>query len=332
MDKEIGLRLTADASQVSDAAKQLAIFEKRLEEVKAALKQNKDEAGDTTKYAKLREEQIKLQKAATDTRKEIRDQERDFKQAKFPADSIIGLRKRYRELFHEIEGLSKADPEFKRKSKEAKELSDEINKLSKNAGSYKDNIGRYAESIGGLFGNFGSLAGGLAAGGGIVVLEILKEGVVIVSELTQEMVKLRGEISNLTGAQGEELDRFAAKLSSVAKTFGKDTNELLISANALAKAYDIDLGQALDQISKGFLAGADAQGEYLKKIEEYPIHLKNAGFSVEEFIKLATQEVRAGIYDDKLIDTIKETDLSLKEFTKTQRDALLALGRVCKRA
>jgi len=327
MDKEIGLRLTADASQVSDAAKQLAIFEKRLEEVKAALKQNKDEAGDTTKYAKLREEQIKLQKAATDTRKEIRDQERDFKQAKFPADSIIGLRKRYRELFHEIEGLSKADPEFKRKSKEAKELSDEINKLSKNAGSYKDNIGRYAESIGGLFGNFGSLAGGLAAGGGIVAgLEILKEGVVIVSELTQEMVKLRGEISNLTGAQGEELDRFAAKLSSVAKTFGKDTNELLISANALAKAYDIDLGQALDQISKGFLAGADAQGEYLKKIEEYPIHLKNAGFSVEEFIKLATQEVRAGIYDDKLIDTIKETDLSLKEFTKTQRDALLALG------
>lgn len=327
MDKQIGLRLKVDAQQVSDAAKRLAELELELQQVSDALKANKKEAGGTQEYAKLREEQIKLQSAAADVRKEIRQQEKAFKDAKFPEDSIIGLRKRYRELKREIDGLSSADPEFKRKAKEAEQLSNQINDLNKAAGSYKDNIGRYAQDIGGLFGNIGGLAGGLAAGGGIVAgLEILKEGAQVVLELTGEMVKLRGEIQQLTGATGADLDRFASKLTAVASTFGKDTNELLIAANALAQAYDIDLGEALERLEVGFLSGADAQGEFLDKVREYPTQLKNAGFSVEEFIKLASQEVKDGIYSDKLIDTLKEADLSLKEFTKTQRDALIAIG------
>ncbi|MCA9366758.1 hypothetical protein KC887_00635 [Candidatus Kaiserbacteria bacterium] len=327
MDKQIGLRLNVDARQVSQGAKELAELEKRLQEVSAALKKNKQEAGSTQEYAKLREEQIKLQGAANEVRKEMRQQEQAFKDAKFPKDSIIGLRAEYRKLKREIDGLSSADPEFEKKAKQAEQLSNQINELSKQAGSYKDNIGRYAQDIGGLFGNVGALAGGLATGGGIVAgLEILKEGAQVVLELTGEMVKLRGEIQQLTGATGAQLDGFASKLTAVANTFGKDTQELLVAANALAKAYDIDLGEALDRISDGFLAGADAQGEFLDKVREYPVQLKNAGFSVEEFIKLATQEVKEGIYSDKLIDTLKESDLALKEFTKAQRDALVVLG------
>lgn len=327
MDKQIGLKLTVDARDVSSSAKQLAEFEKRLDEVRKALQQNKKEAGSTEEYAKLRQEQLKLQGAANEVRKEMRAQEKAFKDAKFPADSIIGLRKRYRELKHEIDGLSSADPEFKKKAREAEQLSNQINDLNKAAGSYKDNIGRYAQDIGGLFGGLGGLAGGLAAGGGVIAgLELLKEGAAIVLDLTQQMVKLRGEIQNLTGATGDELDRYAVQLNSIATTFGKDTQELLIAANALSKAYDIDLGEALDKLSQGFLAGADAQGEFLDKVREYPVQLKNAGFSVDEFIKLATQEVNAGIYSDKLIDSLKEADLALKEFTKSQRDALVVLG------
>ena len=327
MDKQIGLRLNVDAREVSEGAKKLAELELELHRVSEALKKNKKEAGSTQEYAQLREEQIKLQGAAADVRKELRDQEKAFKDAKFPEDSIIGLRKRYRELKREIDGMSSADPQFKEKAKEAEQLSNKINDLNKSAGSYKDNIGRYAQDIGSLFGNFGSLAGGLAAGGGIAAgLEILKEGAQVVLELTGEMVKLRGQINLLTGAEGAQLDGFASKLTAVANTFGKDTDELLIAANALSKAYDIDLGEALDRLSDGFLAGADAQGEFLDKVREYPMQLKNAGFSVEEFIKLASQEVKDGIYSDKLIDTIKEADLSLKEFTKAQRDALIAIG------
>lgn len=327
MDKQIGLRLTVDARDVSSSAKQLAEFEKRLDEVRKALQENKKEAGSTQEYARLREEQLKLQGAANEVRKEMRQQEKAFKDAKFPSDSIIGLRKRYRELKHEIDGLSSADPEFKKKALEAEQLSNRINELNKSAGSYKDNIGRYAQDIGGLFGNFGALAGGLAAGGGLAAaFEILREGTQIVSDLTQEMVTLRGQIKQLTGATGAELDGFATKLSATAQTFGKDTSELLTAANALSKAYDIDLGEALDRLNVGFLAGADSQGEFLDKVKEYPAQLKNAGFSVDEFIKLATQEVKEGIYSDKLIDTLKEADLSLKEFTKTQRDALQVLG------
>ena len=88
----------------------------------------------------------------------------------------------------------------------------------------------------------------------------------------------------------------------------------------------MDIGQALDALETGFLAGADAQEGFLDKVREYPTQLDNAGFSLQEFIKLATTEVRAGIFDDKLLDTIKEANLSITELTQTQKDALLPLG------
>ena len=88
----------------------------------------------------------------------------------------------------------------------------------------------------------------------------------------------------------------------------------------------ISFEEAMSLIETGFLAGADANGDFLDKVKQYPVQFKNAGFSAEEFIKISAQEVKSGIYGDKLLDSIKESDLAIKEFTNTQRDALKVLG------
>lgn len=134
-----------------------------------------------------------------------------------------------------------------------------------------------------------------------------------------ESVKLTQQ---LTGFDGKELEQYRASVQATANTFDKEFNEVLRSANSLSKQMKISQQEALDLINQGFVRGADLNGEFLDKLKEYPVQFKNAGFSAQDFIDIATQEVKGGVYNDKLVDALKEADLALKEMTKTQRDAL----------
>lgn len=135
-----------------------------------------------------------------------------------------------------------------------------------------------------------------------------------------ESVKLTQQ---LTGFDGDRLQEFRASVQATASTFDKEFNEVLRSANALSKQMQISQEEALDLINQGFVRGADASGDFLKKLEEYPVQFRNAGFTAQDFIDIATQEVKGGIYDDKLLDTLKEADIALKEFTTATEDALI---------
>ncbi len=134
-----------------------------------------------------------------------------------------------------------------------------------------------------------------------------------------ESVKLTQQ---LTKFDGKELSQYRAAVQATAETFDKEFNEVLRSANSLSKQMGITQQEALGLINQGLTRGADINGDFLKKLEEYPVQFKNAGYSAQEFIDIATQEAKGGVYDDKLIDALKEADLALKEMTKTQQDAL----------
>lgn len=126
----------------------------------------------------------------------------------------------------------------------------------------------------------------------------------------------------LTELQGKDLSDYRAEVQGLATTFDKEYNEVLRSANALSKQMKISQTEALEYIKQGFVRGADAQGKFLENLKEYPIQFKNAGYSAQEFIDIATQEAKGGVFNDKLIDTIKEMNLSLKELDKAQVDIL----------
>jgi len=145
-----------------------------------------------------------------------------------------------------------------------------------------------------------------------------------IRDITLEYEKLFSEVNKTTGLVGQSLVENTARLSAASETFDQDFGRILQSANNAAQGFDRDFGDVLDNIELGLLniASGDAQDEFLDSFREYPQLIDSAGFSLEEFTKLAVASSKRGIFSDKLIDSIKEGDLSLKEFTKTQKDAL----------
>lgn len=137
-----------------------------------------------------------------------------------------------------------------------------------------------------------------------------------------ELSKTLKLTEQLTELQGEELSNYRAQVSGVAKAFNQEYNEVLKAAVSLSKQMGISFDKSLSLIEEGFVRGANVNGDFLEKVREYPIQFKNAGYSAQEFIDLATQEAKGGVFSDKLLDAIKEANLSLKEMTKTQKEAL----------
>ncbi len=183
-----------------------------------------------------------------------------------------------------------------------------------------DKIGLPGGGGGGIGGLIGGLGVGAAAGGGALVAAF---GLV---SFQQELEKSRRQVALLTGETGAGLDRITAKVKSTADTFDKDFNEVLIAGNAFSKNLGISQEEAFDLISKGLAVGADASGEFLDILREYPTFFKEAGIAADEAIAIISQQVTSGVYSDKGIDTIKEATLTLREMTEPTREALEAIG------
>ncbi len=137
---------------------------------------------------------------------------------------------------------------------------------------------------------------------------------------------LRANIQRLAGLQGSALDNATTKISSLSTVFKKDVDDMTDAINSFAKQSEIGFGEALILAEKGFLQGADARGDFLSKLKEYPIQFRKAGLSAQQLVRIMTQEVRGGVFDDKLSDTIKETGLRLRELTPAAIAALKPLG------
>lgn len=183
-----------------------------------------------------------------------------------------------------------------------------------------DTSGKSAGMFSGIVGKIGPL---MAAAFAVdLVVDFTKSMI----DLEKEVNGIQKTIARFSGQSGKDLDATTAKALALSETFGKDVNEVLLTVNAFSAQTGESFQDSLALIEAGFLNGADASGEFLDFLREYPVQFKNAGFSAEEFIKISTQQVRGGIYSDKLLDTVKELDLSLKELTKTQIDALKPLG------
>lgn len=145
-------------------------------------------------------------------------------------------------------------------------------------------------------------------------------------DLAQQTMKYRQQIQKLTGESGQSLADLTASIEGSANTFGKEVDEMAVANNTLAKSFGITQQVANELIDKGFISGADASGEFLAMLKEYPTQFKAAGLSAEQSIALMTQSVKSGVYSDKGADVIKEGTLRLREMTKATREALKGVG------
>lgn len=141
-------------------------------------------------------------------------------------------------------------------------------------------------------------------------------GLVEATRLTQQF----------TSKSGDDLKAYRNQVQAVADTFDKDFKEVLIASNAVSKQFGVSADEALNLIQDGFVAGADANGEFLDTLKEYPAYFKEAGISADQFVAIVAQTNKSGIFSDKGVDAIKEANLRLREMTTATAEALDAIG------
>lgn len=139
----------------------------------------------------------------------------------------------------------------------------------------------------------------------------------------QEATRLTKQFTEMSG---NELKEYRTEVQALADFYGKDFREMLVSANALSKQFGISQQEALDIIKDGFVAGADAGGQFLDILREYPAYFKEAGITAEQFVAIVAESNRQGIFSDKGIDAIKEANTRLREMTTATAEALDGIG------
>ena len=152
------------------------------------------------------------------------------------------------------------------------------------------------------------------------------------SALTQFSDRMKGlqsaniAITQLTGKTGEEMLKLRNNVQAVSEHFGADFNETLRAANALSKGFGITIDEAMKLVQDGLVSGANAGGDFIDTVREYPRYFKEAGLSAEDFIAIATNAAQQGVFSDKGVDTIKEGNLRIREMTTATADALNNIG------
>lgn len=183
-------------------------------------------------------------------------------------------------------------------------------------------IGDGAKALGktllGLLSNpvFLAIAGIAAVGAAFKWWYDYNAGLVEATRLTQQF----------TGKSGDDLKAFRNEVQAVADTFGADFRETLIATNALSQQFGISANEALQLVKDGFLSGADANGEFLDTLKEYPAYFKEAGISADQFVAIVAQTNKMGIFSDKGVEAIKEANLRLREMTTATAAALDGIG------
>ena len=148
-------------------------------------------------------------------------------------------------------------------------------------------------------------------------------------KMSEKMKSIQDEnvlTSQLTGKTGEEMLKLRNNVKATADQFGEDFSETMIAVNSLSKGFGISIEEAMQLMRDGFVSGANANGEFIDTLKEYPRYFAEAGLSAEQFVAITTNAAKQGIYSDKGVDTIKEGNLRIREMTKATAEALDAIG------
>jgi hypothetical protein len=323
------------------------IYEVEIKGVKSAVESQEDlarairettnarkaEKFNTEEYKRLSEQLAALRAIQQQQRQEERNAINQFQQNADKGKNsyralnaeLVRLRNSYKDLTAEERRGSFGEETLRR----IQELDRELKDIDASLGQFQRNVGNYGEAFQGVFTQlsgfdiaaFASIPGAAAAIG-----EALIGALQNVYELVQGIRELRGEISTLTDASGAELDDFTARIKGVATTFQADEKQIIESANAVANAFNITFGEALTRIEEGFVAGSNANGEFLDTVREYPRLFQEAGLNADQFFKVANRQATEGIFSDKGADAVKEAALSLRELTPATLKALEGIG------
>lgn len=299
--------------------------EERIRFIKEAL-----ELADKEIHSK--EEAMEVNKRLRKASNMLKDTDEDYRNTLGKLNSTIGVNTDY--IKRNSDRYTQQKMTIGNYKEEVKAAWMELNHLNDSMGSFGIISGSFGDSLQSL-GNAGSMLEGLsgigkifqnkwllglgavgAAGAGIGWWVNYNKGLTEATRLTQQF----------TEKSGEDLKAYRTEVQSVADFYNKDFREVLVGANALSKQFGISAEESIGLIRDGFIAGADANGEFLDTLREYPAYFREAGISAEAFIAITAQAAKSGIYSDKGVDVIKEGNIRIREMTDATAAALEGIG------
>jgi hypothetical protein len=321
------LKKTADVDEIKK-------LEKKLIDLKAAQSLVNDV---TREQVKLRKEEIagidKSEGAYRRLSKELNDQRKRYKDL---AAAQQDNTQEARDLLVSINALDKR----------LKGIDATVGQFQRNVGGYTEALSNFFPKLGGSLGQVTGAIGGLsmgitqlgkttgaanislgAIGIALTAFSAISEIFATVNQTVEETRRLSQQVNNFTQASGLTLQSFVAQSKAIATTYSQDVDSIIVAANTASKELGVTFPEALNAIELGFRKGADAQGEFLQSLREYPSQLGQAGFTLKEFTAIAIDSANQGIYSDKAIDAIKEFGTQTREQTKSVKDSFIdALG------
>ena len=349
MDTKLGFSIEILGAQ--DAVVAAEELRRKISDVQKALKA----ASDTDDIKRLGKELVDLKAKQNEVNKEVREQVK-LRQEELTNVTKTGatyreLSKRLNDMRNRYKDMAVAEKEATQEAKdllaEITQLDRRLKKIDGDVGQFQRNVGNYTGALAEFFpkvsGSIGQVSDSLgflkgqtsAVGKGFGGILVALSAFNAVSEIFQglneqikETRKLQNEIANLTGQTGEALTQGIAQAQAIAQTYDQSAQEIAVAANTASKELGISFTEALDLVEVGFRKGADAQGEFLDGLREYPAQFRDAGASAKDFLAVSIAAAKEGVYSDKGLDAVKEFGLRIREQTKATKDALNnALGK-----
>ena len=350
MAQVIGFQIVIDGlGKTVETATEL---KRAIADVNAELKKTTD----VQEIKKLETKLVDLKAAQMEVNKVVKEQIKSRNEEIIATDKANGA---YRKLSKELndqrnryKDLAAAEQES---SQEAQDLLVSINNLDKKlkgidatVGQFQRNVGGYTEALGqffpklggtigdvtGLvgdlsmgFANLGKTTGAANIGLGAVGLALTAFNAIsgIIGDLNQaakEINDLKLALENF-GVASEDLDLVSSRAKTIGEVFKTNADDIAAAANTLKNEFGVSFEEAFDAIEKGFLKGADSQGNFLQQLKEYPAQFAAANLSIEEFLAVSIDAANKGVFDDKALDAIKEFGISVKEQLSGTRDAFI---------
>jgi hypothetical protein len=350
MSKVIGFQIVIDGlGKTVETATEL---KRAIADVNAEIKKTTD----VQEIKKLEAKLVDLKAAQMEVNKVVKEQIKSRNEEITATDKANGA---YRKLSKELndqrnryKDLAAAEQES---SQEAKDLLVSINNLDKklkgidatvgqfqrNVGGYTEALGQFFPKLGGTIGNvtgaigdlsmgfanLGKTTGAANIGLGAVGLALTAFNAIsgIISDLNQaakEINDLKLALENF-GVASEDLDIVSSRAKTIGEVFKTNADDIAAAANTLKNEFGVSFEEAFDAIEKGFLKGADSQGNFLQQLKEYPAQFAAANLSIEEFLAVSIDAANKGVFDDKALDAIKEFGISVKEQLTGTRDAFI---------
>ncbi|MDO7875551.1 phage tail tape measure protein [Hymenobacter sp. ASUV-10] len=305
---EIVLKAQEANASIKDMAAGVALMNNQLAKM----------AQDDPRREQLKQDFQELSTRVGAARAELKDMSHTYAEVVLNGQKVSAsfneMEKAAKILEAQLKDLSADDPGRKKMLDDYQALQERIEGVKKEMGQAQEESNVFTQAL---------AFAGVTVGAEAVLEGVMELGQEIMAT-TKEVETLRSSINTMTGAAGADLDGLTTAVLATSRTFGKEYNEVLAASNTLSKQMGVSQQEAMRLIQQGFLAGADAGGDFLDQMKEYAPQFKAAGYEADQFIGHIANASLGGIFDDKGADVVKEFGLRIREQTKSTTDAMQA--------